>query len=83
MFRLYSDRIVYSTIQTDTALGEIPIVCITKVVEAPDKKKNRFNIIMGSFRTFELQATTIVKSFIYIYIILAHRIIAYICTIYS
>ena len=62
MFRLFNDRIVYSTIQTDISLGEIPIVCITKIIEAPDKKKNRFNIIMGTFRTFELQSSTIVNS---------------------
>merc|ERR1712113_1086173 len=54
----YVDRIVYCVIQTDVPLGEIPLVCITKIIEYPDKKKNRFNIIMGSWRTFELQATT-------------------------
>merc|ERR1712228_251654 len=58
MFRLYFDRIVYCSIQSDIPLGEIPLVCITKIEEYPNKKKNRFNIIMGSFRTFELQATT-------------------------
>ena len=73
MFRLYHDRVVYCNIQTDIPLGEIPLVCITKIIEYPDKKKNRFNIHMGSFRTFELQATTPVY-IIYISLHIMHYI---------
>ena len=58
MFRLYSDKIVYSAIETDMPLGEIPLICITKITVRPNNKKMRFNLVMGSFRTFELQAGT-------------------------
>ena len=58
MFRLYTDRIVYSAIETDMPLGEIPLICITKITVRPNNKKTRFNLVMGTFRTFELQAGT-------------------------
>ena len=56
-FKLYHDKIIYSRTENEMSLGEIPLICISEIKDY-ENERNRFDIIMGTFRTFQFQTAT-------------------------